>query len=79
MNAMHRHFQPARMINGLERINHKDGSKHYEARFVQDRRIVHESRVRHRTATLAREYGKRVLERYLKLIEAESRHAEPAH
>ncbi len=63
-------FQPAMMDCGSERIAHADGGKHYEARFVQGRRIVHESRVQHRTATDARYYAKDVLARYRTLVQA---------
>lgn len=69
MDTFKTQFQPALMDCGSERMNHKDGSKHYEARFVQGRRIVHESKVKHRTATEAREYANQVIARYRTLME----------
>lgn len=78
-------FQPAMIDCGSERVGHKDGTKHYEARFVQGRRIVHESHVQHRTATDAREYAKDIVARYRRLVQAaliefvENQHAEPAN
>lgn len=70
MDEFKTQFQPAMMDCGSERINHRDGTKHYEARFVQGRHIAHESRVQHRTATLARYYAKDILARYKTLVQA---------
>lgn len=63
-------FTPALMEGGSERIKHSDGTKHYEARFVMGRHLVHESRQQHRTATDARDYAKDVLARYRSMAQA---------
>jgi len=61
-------FQPAMLISGSSKVPHRDGGKHYVACFMQGRRIVHESHVPFKTATLAKAYAKDVQEKYRRMV-----------
>ena len=70
MNEFKMQFRPADVVGGSVRKNEGYGRKHYIAAFVMGRRMIHESRVPHRTATQAREYAEAVLSRYKTMAQA---------
>lgn len=67
MNEFKLQFRPSMIQGGSEKKRAGLAGKYYVAAFVQGRRVVHESRVKHKRATDAIVYSHQVIERYQRL------------